>query len=274
VIRTIEEDIELARNYFKEVSGVANYNAATALAARIYFFHQNYELAFARANEVISQGPYIIEPDVATPFVPGGSSREIIFTIKYNSTDNQSPTDRIAEAYKASETVGFYILNPAGEAAQLVLSDTSDNRYKAFYSVDGDVTYIDGKYPTDQMDYIYLRLAEIYLIRAEANIMVNNSVSQQDVDDINILRQRANPESVLTAVPTVAEALEILFGDRTRELAFELGDHYLNVRRLEKGIIRTPEEGTGMKPYSEYSDLLVFPFPEREVAIHDLNRNP
>ena len=276
VIKTIEEDIEMARSYFAEISGVAGYGAATALAARIYFYHKKYDLAYARASEVIESGSYALEPDVASAFVPGSSSRENIFNFKYSAGDGQgtSPTGTIYTAYRASSAQGFYYLNPDSEAAQVVLSDTSDNRYKAFYTEDGDITYIDGKYTTDQMDYIYIRVAEMYLIRAEANITVNNSVSQQDVDDINKLRNRANPDTEVGSPPSATEALDMLFEDRIKELGFETADHYLNLRRLEKGIVRTPEEGTGKKPYSEYADLLVFPFPDNEVKIHDLSRNP
>ena len=276
VIASIEEDIELARSYFAETSGEAGYGAATALAARIYFYHKKYDLAYARASEVIGSGSYALETDVASAFAPGASSRENIFNIKYSAGDGQgtSPTGTIYTAYRASSSQGFYYLNPEGEAAQVVLSDTSDNRYKAFYTESDDLTYINGKYSTDQMDYIYIRLGEMYLTRAEANIMVNNSVSQQDVDDINILRTRANPATELASTPTPEEALDILFEDRIKELGFESADHYQNLRRLEKGIVRTPEEGTGMKPYSEYADLLVFPFPSNEVNIHGLDRNP
>jgi hypothetical protein len=276
VINAIEEDIELARTYFQNAPGVANYYAATALAARIYFFHKKYDKAYERANEVISSGNYIIEGNVSAPFIPGSASREIIFRFIYNAADGsgRSPTRVIAEAYQANASKGFYILNDFGIAAQLMQADTNDARYTAFYNEQPPVTYIDGKYSTDRMDYIFIRLAEMHLTRAEANIMVNGNVSQQDVDDINILRNRANPSTVLTSIPSMEDALNILFDDRIKELAFEMGDHYLNRKRLEKGIINTPLEGSGFKPYSEYSELLVFPFPDNEVKIHGLTRNP
>ena len=55
----IETEIETARVYFQEASsGISNYYAATALAARIYFFHEKYDSAYARANEVITSGQY------------------------------------------------------------------------------------------------------------------------------------------------------------------------------------------------------------------------
>ncbi len=114
----------------------------------------------------------------------------------------------------------------------------------------------------------------MHLTRAEANIMVNNSVSQQDVDDINILRQRAKPSSTLSSIPNKQQALDILFEDRTKELAIELGDHFLNRKRLQKGIVKLASEGSGMKSYNEYVEMLTFPFPDNEVDIHGLSHNP
>jgi hypothetical protein len=276
VIERIEEDIELARNYFSEVSGEADYYAATALAARIYFFHEKYDLAYERANEVIESGKFELETNPADAFVPGASSKEILFTIKYNASDGSgtSPSLRMFEAYRPEQSQGFYSLNPDSEVAALWSADTADLRYKSFFTETPQLTYIDGKYTTDQMDFIVIRLAEVYLTRAEAAIMNNNSVSQADVDDMNMIIGRGNPGNVLTGIPALQDALDLLYEERLKELAFETDDHYLNVRRLKKPIIQSPTEGGGWKNYEEYSDLLVFPFPETEVGFHNLTRNP
>ena len=198
----IETEIENARVHFQEASsGISNYYAATALAARIYFFHEKYDLAYARANEVITSGQYSLESDVTEVFTAPGNSNEIIFKIMFNSIDGSgvSPSARIFEAYQASPTLGFYSMNPNGVAAEMIM-DEDDARYTGFYSSDDNYIYVE-KYTTDQMHYQYIRLAEMYLTRAEANIMVNGSVNQQDVDDINALRNRAKPSSVITSFP-------------------------------------------------------------------------
>ncbi len=277
IAEAVEEDIEQARELLKDNSGlVADYYAATAMAARIYFYHEKYDLAYQRANEVIANGGFALEENVSAPFTPGGTSDENIFKFQYNSEDGSgmSPVKELNEAYRPNEAEGFYHLNLNGELAELMLEDTTDNRYSAFFTEGASYTYIDGKYSTDQMDYVYIRLAEMYLTRAEANIMRNNSVSQQDVDDINAIRERANPSTTLNSMPSKEEALEILYEERTKELAVEQADHFLNVRRLEKGIVQTEQEGGGMIPYSQYKNLLVFPLPENEVAIHGLSRQP
>jgi len=269
----VESDIEAARRHFENVSGISNYMAATALAARIYFYHEKYNLAYERANEIIINGNFVIEPDVATAFEPQGGSKENIFTFKFNSVDGPgtSPSSRIWEAYQASAINGFYSMNPDGIAADLIM-DADDARFNTFYTVTNEFIFVDGKYSTEQMDYRYIRLPEMYLTRAESNIMRNNNVTQQDVDDINTIKERADPSSVLTLIPPVSEMLNIIFEERTKELAFELGDHYLNTRRLQKPIIETGQEGGGTKSYDEYKGLLVFPFPQIEVDIHDLTR--
>ncbi len=273
----VEQDIEQARTLLKDNTGlVADYYAATAMAARIYFYHEKYDLAYQRANEVIENGGYALEENVGAPFTPGASSNENIFKFQYNSEDGSglSPVKELNEAYRAEEAEGFYHLNLNGELAELMLEDTTDVRYSTFFTEGASYTYIDGKYSTDQMDYVYIRLAEMYLTRAEANIMRNNSVSQQDVDDINAIRVRVNPSTMLNSIPSKEEALEILYDERTKELAIEQADHFLNVKRLEKGIVQTEQEGDGIKPYSQYKDLLAFPLPENEVAIHGLSRQP
>ena len=272
----IEFDIESARSYFLVNSGESNYMAATALSARIYFYHEKYDSSYARANEVIESGLFSLGSSVTDAFVPKGNSSENIFTIKFNTIDGSglSPSARIWEVYQASLLEGNYSLNLDGSAASMIM-DPYDDRFNSFYSANEDSTmiYVSGKYTTDQMDYRYIRLAEMYLTRAEANIMKSDAVVQQDVDDINLLRIRGgNPASNLAYIPTVNNALTELYDGRTKELAFELGDHFLNTKRLKREIIQTADEGGGTKSYMEYSELLVFPFPEIEVDIHGLTR--
>ncbi len=269
----VEADIEAARQFFQNVDGEADYWAATALAARVYFYHEKYDLAYQRADEVITSGNFSLDNEVTAPFAPDASSAENIFMLIFNNVDGTgaSPSSRIWEAYQSDPLNGFYSVNPNGGDAAIFL-DQNDARYHSFYEEDGPLIYMSGKYPTEQMNYRYIRLAEMYLTRAESNVMVNNSVSPQDVDDLNHVRIRSSPDDVLNGTPSLDEMMEELYMERTRELAFELGDHFLNTKRLRRGIIKIPSEGTGFKSYEEYSDLLVFPFPQIEIDVHGLTR--
>lgn len=269
----VESDIETARQYFETTSGESNYMAATALAARIYFYHEKYNLAYQRADEVITSGNYNLDEAVDGPFQPGTSSPENIFVFKFNNVDGagSSPSSRIWEAYQDDPLNGFYSVNPNSADAELFL-DANDARYNTFYTEDAQFIFMSGKYPTEQMDYRYIRLAEMYLTRAESNIMVNNSVAQQDIEDLNTVRNRAKPEAVVSAPINIEQMLDELYIERTKEFAFELGDHFLNTRRLQRGITKISTEGPGLKTYEEYDELLVFPFPQIEIDVHNLTR--
>ena len=59
------------------------------------------------------------------------------------------------------------------------------------------VVYTDGKYPNNNVDYIGIRLAEMYLTRAESNIMVN-ILHRQDVSDVNAVKNRAGASDVVS----------------------------------------------------------------------------
>ena len=139
----IEFDIESARSYFLVNSGESNYMAATALSARIYFYHEKYDSSYARANEVIESGLFSLGSSVTDAFVPKGNSSENIFTIKFNTIDGSglSPSARIWEVYQASLLEGNYSLNLDGSAASMIM-DPYDDRFNSFYSANEDSTMI------------------------------------------------------------------------------------------------------------------------------------
>lgn len=278
-IRTaVEADIEEARTKFTGgVSGNADYWAATALAARIYFHHGKYDQSYQMANEVITNGGFSLPPTVTEAFQPETNSAENIFSLKYNATEANLAIGRLYSQFVNDIDFNVFWLNPDGEAVQIFLSVPGDARWDAFVadsSASVGRMYISEKYPTDQMNYPLLRLPEMYLTRAEANIMRNSSVSQQDVDDINMLRNRANPSTMLGAIPSVDAALDTLYNDRVREMLIDGADRFHNIYRLQRPIVKIPQEGSGWKPFSEYADQVAWPLPQREVDFHGLTRNP
>lgn len=266
--KQIETDIEEARRLLKEKDGsLVNYYVATALAARIYFYHENYELAYKYSNEVIISDKYALE-DVQTPF-KSENARETIFSIVYNSADSMSPVDELFKRLKASDTEGALYMNEYGELKMFF--DSNDKRFQNFFKVQDGVVYGSEKYSTDRMNFPYIRLAEMYLTRSESNIMNNGTVSQQDVDDINIIIDRSLSGDKLTSIPSTEDMLEKIYKERTKEMALEVGDHFLNVKRLKRGIVSY--DGNGYVQYSDYADKVVSIFPDTEIAFHDLNRN-
>ena len=75
-----------------QVKTRASKYAATALLARVYLYKGDYDLAYAKADEVITEGGYILPDDFADVFAADGSE-ETIFEIDFTEVDR----NRIAE---------------------------------------------------------------------------------------------------------------------------------------------------------------------------------
>ena len=132
---------------------------------------------------------------------------------------------------------------------------------------------------------VYLRLAEMYLIRAEANAKLGNI--QPALDDVNRIRQRANLTGA--ALHTMASitaasktALDIVLEERWLELAFE-GHRSYDLFRNGRSIIRnypgthalnvTPNNINQIVPASD--NRVIFFIPESERARNaNLTQNP
>ena len=170
--------------------------------------------------------------------------------------------------HQADEQVGITSVNPDGLIGQLRDADPNDKRFTDLMSEGDGHVYLNGKWPNNNIDYVALRLAEMHLTRAEANIMVNNIVSADDIADVNAIKIRAGAAQMVIGIPTSAEMLEIIYNERSKELYNEWGDRFLNTRRLQKDIVN--ENGSGMTSFNNYSKILYYPLPVSEVDIHNL----
>ncbi len=80
----------------------------------------------------------------------------------------------------------------------------------------------------------YLRLAEVYLNRAEAFAKLGND--QAAIETLQVVRQRANPDAPLLQM-NGEELQEEIFLERRRELAFE-GHLFFDLMRNKKDLVR------------------------------------
>ncbi len=144
-----------------------------------------------------------------------------------------------------------------GEIAinQSFINEFSDNdsRKALFYDDSGSLR-------TDKFSNVYgnlhiIRLAELYLIRAEANLRISvaSVIGDTPVNDINQIRNRAGIAPLATV--TVNDVLT----ERRHELCFEGGFFLHDAKRTQQNV-------NGL-PYN--SSKLVWPIPETE-----LNANP
>jgi hypothetical protein len=137
------------------------------------------------------------------------------------------------------------------QASHLALYTPTDARLAMFYEGAGATR--SGKWRDQYCILPVIRLAELYLTRAEANFKAGTSVGSAPVDDVNRTRQRAG----LTALGSVTLA-DILL-ERKLELAHE-GQAVHDLKRLKQSA-----DG-----FAYDADEMVFPIPQRDI---DASRN-
>jgi len=210
----------------------------------------DYAEAATHASIVIEESGYSLEASYADAFnktSPELSSEDIL---SIQVTDQDGVNDM--NTFFASSDFGgrgdiyiepnhFALYEPGDERLDLFYDDERCGKWKNLF---GNVTII--------------RLAEMYLTRAEANFREGTSVGDSPVNDINVIRNRVG----LTDLGAVT--LDDILNERHLELAFE-GHRMHDIKRTQSSV--------GGLNYDDPS--LVFPIPQRERNINpDLAQNP
>jgi tetratricopeptide (TPR) repeat protein len=237
----------------------ANKYAASAILARLYLQQGNYANAAAEAGKVISSGAFQLNANYADEFpYPGqvhvDNTSEDIFAIQITSQTSapSSNTNYLNTFYASSDNAG---------RGDIIIKDSfvagfepGDTRL-SMYNDDSA-----GILRCDKFDNVYgnvhvVRLAEMYLIRAEANLRISaaSAVGATPTADLNVIRERAGLADVAKA--TIANVLT----ERVHELAFEGGFFLHDAKRT----------GATVTPLPYNSPKLVFPIP-----LLDINANP
>ncbi len=245
------QDLTDARDLLPNNNGVfASSMAASAMLARIYLIQGNYEQAAVEADRVISSGQFSLMGNYEAVFNRESNSSEDIFSIQVSASDGGNDM-RVFYASTGNGGRGDIDI----QQSHLDLYEDGDARLDLFYLNLG--VHRTGKWRT-LTNISVLRLAEMYLTRAEANFRLgrvdvgDSPVGDTPLNDINRIRERVNldPHDELT--------LEDIRIERHLELAFE--GHFLSdFKRFERTISGLPFN----------SPRLVFPIPQREMDVND-----
>lgn len=152
-----------------------NPDAVQALLARVYLYKKDYANAIAAANQVISDGSFnLLGPGNFTQIYSTKLSNESVFELVFN-VQNQSAYNSYTYSrtqalvtevlFLADTTMNIYYTNhPADLRAQLVdFSAATESNFLPF----GRTQKYRGEINKDNSAYV-VRMAEVYLIRAEA----------------------------------------------------------------------------------------------------------
>lgn len=250
------DDLTTAYGLLPDDNGYfADKYAAMALLARVYLQMGNHTEAAAAAHDVIENSGASLTASFGGAFNNPENSSEDIFALQVTSQDSGGHDFNL---FWAGEDYGGRNGNPdvsVNEEHFAIYDDPDDARLAFFYEEDGWATT---KWQNQYGNIPVIRLAEMYLIRAEANQRLTTALGQSPLEDINVLRLRANAD------PFATVDLETILAERKRELAFE-GFALFDVKRLGLNV--------GALPFD--SEKLVLPIPLRELdANPELVPNP
>jgi hypothetical protein len=199
--------------------------AATALLARVYLYKGDNANAKAKAADVIEHGGYTL-PAYAGVWVD--ESPESIFEIDFTELNR----NRIAE-YNFPKTLNGR-REVAPTASILAAYESGDARLDASIDFSGTLAY-PIKYDDLSLgadNVVILRLAEMYLIRAEAETNLKGNISAIQAD-INAVRTRAKLPN--TSANTLEELTRAIERERRVEFAFE-GHRWFDLVRTGKAV--------------------------------------
>jgi len=274
VYNLVLQDLNTAEQLFVE-AGVrssthrASEMAAVALMARVLFSKGDNIAASQAATKVISSNIFRLIPTDATedplliPFRSTGYAKadEVIFQLAYTTFSNS-----LNGSYSQIDNL------PVFKFASESLMDSyapTDLRKSKWYLV--NLITLNGrikKYDRAQDVFLnvpVIRLAEMHLIRAEANMSANgNGNTTEALESYNAIRQRAFDTNFIAETGTV-QLLEKIRFERRWELCFE-NDRYHELKRLKMNL----RDGIS---YNDPS--LLFKIPQEEIAGNpSIEQNP
>ncbi len=245
--------------------------AATALLARVYLYKDDWPNAEKQASAVIANTAlFNLVPDLNSVFLKNSS--EAIW--QFNTTASRTNGFTLEGAHFIpgagipNFVIDTYLLNAFESGDQRVPSWVSSINYNGqayhfpykYKDASTSLSINGGEY------YMVLRLAEQYLIRAEAE--ANQGNIQGALSDLNVIRKRAGlNNSTASDKPT---ALAAIAHERQTELFCEWGHRQFDLNRTAQAAIVLGSEKIGWK-----STDALFPIPATEIESNSkLSQNP
>lgn len=263
----------LMTNYPSEGRARPNKMVATALLARVYLYRGQWSNAEAAASEVISSGTYSL---VALPSIFLKGSNEAIWQLPSNGSFAQT-----AEGFNfvpASLTNSRY---PNFILSQFMKDsfDAGDLR-KTQWTASKTVLGIPYMYPAKYKqrtpaiapleDLVMIRLAEIYLIRAEAR--ARQEKNAEAIADLKLIHNATRVGLPEYSGPATSSAIiTAVLKERRIELFCEGGHRWYDLKRTG-----TVDQVLGTeKPGNWQSTDALFPIPNEQRLLNPfLTQNP
>jgi hypothetical protein len=266
-----EAQAELNINYPSAERTRANKAVATALLARVNLYISEWAKAEAEATKLLTNTTYILLANLNSIFLKNSTEAILQWQTINTSTAGVNTWEgfSIIPATPTSNT-GYYAYSNFLSAFEP--GDQRRNSWVNPITISGTVHHYPYKYKlrtnTPVLEYsMVMRLAEQYLIRAEARAQQNNLTgAKSDVDEI---RKRASLP-ILPDNLTKEQLLLAIEKERRIELFAEWGHRWLDLRRTGRALTVL----SAVKPGIEATDLL-YPIPlDATLTNPNLVQNP
>ncbi len=287
IIRDLDIAIEKCAVYkdFSKASKIA----AKAYKTRVLFQMKKYNESIALADEIISSPNNKLAPDYASLFTNYANTSEILFARVFGSSEIEDLEARIT-----SFAGGLW--GPAPNYVDLVKDDP---RYS---SIIGDSVIVNYRYgkagkvyknatvkkltnSSNDLPLIYIRMAEIYLLKAEAIYRKGGSF-EEAYAALEAIRNRAGAASVPHS--SKEEIEKAICDEWLIEMSFENWHEYFALRRFgmerllnqneilnkayEKAKAKGPEAESQYRERIEHRRIL--PIPPSELSGNPVEQNP
>lgn len=267
-------------------------DAAKGILAKIYLTMAtaplnetaNYEKAATLAKEVIDAGKYSLIDDIDKVFTLDSKyGPEVMFTFTSNYADGtMSPQTffppilggwgdfavqpQWAEAYPETPRKDAYLLTMLNGVKYTTWAGTSTPFIKK-YMYDKKEDY--DAYRSN-VTFPIMRLADVYLMYAEAANMANGSPTQAAVDAVNKIINRANGNAIIANHPLATISMSkndfdtLVIEERNQELCFEMGDRWFDLCR--KRILKEKTVAFYQQNFTD-ADYL-YPIPDNDLRLN------
>jgi starch-binding outer membrane protein, SusD/RagB family len=242
----------------------ATKNTARALLARVYLYTENWDKAEEYSSLLIAKSTDYQLVDYPS-FFQNKQTKESIFELQYTTSDKNShyyywlaSANGGRHEWAPSDTIVALLNNSAiGGTRKALYKDLSTTTNPKFY-----VGYLYWRTTGDDPAYI-LRIAEQYLIRAEARAKKATPDLVGALSDLNVVRTRA----AVATLSGLNQANTILAIEKENRVEFAFEAHYWF------DLVRTKRAGTvlGVTDTRKW----IFPIPYNDLqADKDLVQNP
>ncbi|RZK92351.1 MAG: RagB/SusD family nutrient uptake outer membrane protein [Pedobacter sp.] len=237
----------------------AQKSAARALRARLHLYRKQWADAETYATQVISNPKYSLVKPYKSFFTAPFQTAESVLELAYSVNDRNSywnlwyPSSAGGQfTLKPSDGLVAKLNNPAvGGARNSLIAGSGTTVYGVLYNT--TATSTDPSY--------LIRIAELYLIRAEARAQQNKLT--EAASDLNVVRARADV-GVTTAV-TQSGLLQAIEDENAIEFAFEAHRWF--------DLVRTERAGAVLGITNK--NFWLFPIPYSDVQSDpDVTQNP